>query len=89
MEASMILEFFNELKTNNLVRTQQDELSATEYNIIRTPKDSELDPSKPLLNLYDFIRSCDSEAYPAFFYIENEKINIKLWRSNNTNNETI
>lgn len=35
----------------------------------RTPEDSELDPRRPLIELWDHIRICDNELYPAFFYI--------------------
>ncbi|MDO8561484.1 MAG: formyltransferase family protein [bacterium] len=33
----------------------------------RTPKDSKLDPSKSLIELFDQLRIADNERYPAFF----------------------
>lgn len=47
----------------------------------RTPEDSEIDSSKPLTELYDSIRSCDDERFPAFFYVNGEKVFIKLTRN--------
>ena len=45
----------------------------------RSPVDSEVDPGKSLLDLYNHIRTCDS-SFPAFFYIEGQKVNIRLSR---------
>jgi methionyl-tRNA formyltransferase len=46
----------------------------------RTPKDSEFDPSLPLSELYDFIRACDPQRFPAFFYRDGVRVGIKLFR---------
>ncbi len=46
----------------------------------RTPADSEIDPGKPLLQLFDSIRACDPQNYPAHFYVEGQTVCIKLWR---------
>jgi methionyl-tRNA formyltransferase len=46
----------------------------------RSPSDSEIDPSLPLGGLYAAIRCCDPERFPAFFYWEGQRVNIKLWR---------
>jgi len=43
----------------------------------RTPPDSELDVNKTLIELWDKIRVCDNEKFPAFFRINNKKIIIK------------
>lgn len=45
----------------------------------RTPEDSEIDPNKSIISLFNTIRAFDPENYPAFFYIEGEKVFIKLW----------
>ncbi len=89
LEPQMLVEFFNLLKTDSLKRIPQDESNASAYNNIRTPKDSLVDANKSLFELYNFIRSCDSIDYPAYFYIENEKVCIKLWRPNNQEQDTI
>lgn len=46
----------------------------------RTPLDSELDASKPLYQLFDSIRACDQDRFPPFFYVDGEKVYLKLWR---------
>ena len=45
----------------------------------RTPEDSEIDPGKSLLDLYNHIRTCGA-SFPAFFYIDGQKVNIQLSR---------
>jgi methionyl-tRNA formyltransferase len=62
------------------VRHPQNENEATEYNVILTPKDSLLDWNKSLKELYNEIRACDSEEYPAYFIVDGQKVFIKLWR---------
>jgi methionyl-tRNA formyltransferase len=58
----------------------QDENEATIYPNSRKPLNSEIDPKKSLLELVNYIRSCDSVDYPAFFYYKGEKVCISLWR---------
>ena len=43
----------------------------------RAPHDSELDVNKTLIELWDKIRVCDNEKFPAFFRINNKKIILK------------
>ena len=65
----------------------QDESHSSTYNYNRTPKDSEIDPDKSLNDLYDYIRACDPEDYPAFFYVKKEKVFVKLWRNSDNKEE--
>lgn len=74
------------LNKGEIVYSKQGESKATTYNYIRTPKDSEIDFNKPLKELYNEIRACDANDYPAFFYHGGEKICIKLWRYNKEDN---
>lgn len=46
----------------------------------RVPEDSQVDSEKSLNELYDSIRACDPEKFPAFFYRNGEKIYVRLWR---------
>ena len=62
------------------VATPQDETQATVFPGKRVPKDSEIDPTKPLIELVNAIRACDPDEYPAFFYVEGQKVCIRLWR---------
>lgn len=58
----------------------QDESQASSYLTRRTPQDSEIDPSRPLLELFDQIRACDPDAFPAFFRIHGQTVCVRLWR---------
>ena len=58
----------------------QDESLASEFPRKRTPADSEIDPSLPLLSLFNQIRACDPDDFPAFFHYQGEKVCIRLWR---------
>jgi methionyl-tRNA formyltransferase len=46
----------------------------------RVPEHSEIDPSRPLAALYDQIRAADPDLYPAFFWVNGEKVCIRVWR---------
>ena len=48
------------------------------FNSKRIPEDSKIDSSVALVELVNKIRACDAEHYPAYFIIENKKVNIRL-----------
>lgn len=54
----------------------------------RTPDDSELDSRKSLDDLFNQIRACDSERFPAFFFKDGEKIYVTLSRSKDSQKQT-
>lgn len=58
----------------------QDESMASEYPKRRTPADSEVDPTRPLIDLFNHIRACDPQDFPAFFIYNGERVCIRLWR---------
>ena len=58
----------------------QNESKATEFPKKRTPDDSMIDPSKPLTALFNQIRACDPDEFPAYFYHQGEKVCIRIWR---------
>lgn len=66
---------------------KQNEKEASIFPHKRTPEDSRINPSKPLLNLIDEIRACDPDSYPAFFMLQGQKVCIKLWRPSRPDNE--
>jgi len=47
----------------------------------RTPSDSKLDISKPLQDLWDLIRVCDNNEFPAWFEIEGQRIILKKYKA--------
>ena len=64
----------------DVVFSVQDESQATSYLEHRTPEHSKIDPNEPLSALYDKIRASDPESFPAFFYVDGQKVCVKLWR---------
>jgi methionyl-tRNA formyltransferase len=68
----------------NLPLIIQDEKTSSTFPRKRKPEDSLIDPQKSVLELFDFIRACDPEEYPAFFYVDGQKVCIKLWRPERT-----
>jgi methionyl-tRNA formyltransferase len=40
----------------------------------------EIDPNRSLVDLFNEIRACDPDDYPAFFRMGGEKVCIRLWR---------
>lgn len=58
----------------------QDESQASEFPKKRTPKDSELDPALPLIDLVNKIRACDPSEFPAFFMYHGQKVCVQLRR---------
>lgn len=53
----------------------------------RIPRHSELNPDESLNSLYNKIRASDPINYPAYFFVDGQKVCIKLWRPNKKNNE--
>lgn len=79
LEPEVVYEVIQLISRNEIKRYKQDESNATIYKRLRTPEDSVINPEKKLLELFDEIRACDSEKYPAFFYLDGRKVFIKLW----------
>ena len=48
------------------------------YSKKRRLEDSRIDETKPLIDLYNKIRSCDQERFPAYFELDGKKVKIKL-----------
>jgi methionyl-tRNA formyltransferase len=87
IEPQALYEAIQLLKSGHFSAWPQDERQASEYNIVRTPADSEIDAERPLSLLVNEIRACDPDAYPAYFYYEGHKVCIKLWRPNKSSDE--
>ena len=46
----------------------------------RVPEHSEIDPKQPLASLFDEIRAADPERFPAYFYLNGQKVCVRMWR---------
>lgn len=88
IEGMALVDAINKIQKNCCEFIPQDESLASQYDEIRTPNDSIIDWDRPLKELYSAIRACDDEKYPAFFYVEGQKVCIKLWRPNRPENES-
>ncbi len=71
----MLKNLVSAYKSGNLIFHKQK--GSPEYWPKRTPGDSLLDPSLSLIELWDSIRICDNNDYPAFFLSENSKIIVR------------
>jgi methionyl-tRNA formyltransferase len=80
IEPRLVLDALMLLEDPGFRPTPQEESHSTVFGKRRKPEDSQIDPNKSLMQLYDFIRSCDPNAYPAFFFLEGQKVCIRLWR---------
>src|SRR5690606_20519327 len=47
----------------------------------RTPEDSRIDPSKPLMESFNLLRVADPERYPAFFEMHGRRFKIRIERA--------
>lgn len=77
-EPELVVESFKKMERGDPVLTKSEENSS--FFRKRTPNDSLIDPNRSLLDLFNEIRACDPEKYPAFFYVEGQKVCVKLWR---------
>ena len=81
LEKRMAIRLLEDLLRRRAVTgAMQVEALATSQFQKRTPEDSRIDPSKPLVELYDQIRVCHPELYPAFFEVEGQKVGVKFFR---------
>lgn len=78
IEASFVSDVINNIVDNNFKTQKQINSNNIIYNKKRVPEDSLIDINKPLIELYNKIRSCDQENYPAYFELEGKKVKIIL-----------
>lgn len=79
LEPNIIIEAIRRLD-EGIPAVPQNETFATTFPNRRKPSDSEIDPNRSLLELFDQIRACDVVKFPAFFRLDGEKVFIGLWR---------
>ena len=67
----------------------QDECQASTFPAKRVPEDSMIDATKSIGELFDFIRACDIDKYPAFFYVDGHKVCVRFWRPERPSNDQV
>lgn len=87
IEAETLIKGVNKLMDPMFCPQKQDDSNASLYPQFRRPEDSLLDDSKSLKELYDFIRACDPDRFPAYMIKDGEKVGIKLFRIDKPQNE--
>jgi methionyl-tRNA formyltransferase len=80
LEAKALIMALSELRSPDFTSKKQDEKMASTYPGFRKPEDSQVDPNLSLNELYNFIRACDPDKFPAFMIKDGEKVGIKLFR---------
>lgn len=69
------------LSNNDFQRTPQDPSLTKMIAPRRNPDDSLLDPTRSLEQLYNVIRACDVDLFPAFFYVDGQKVFVTIRRA--------
>ena len=70
--------FFEFLKELNMgVIVEREQTGKSSYHKKRNPNDSLLDDSKSLKDLWDDIRICDHDNYPAYFFVDGKKVILR------------
>lgn len=88
LESLLALELMNQIEQGKeLLALRQNEESASNHFGKREPRDSKINPSKTLLELYNEIRVSDPELYPAYFDFEGNRVGIKMFRLNKPDDE--
>jgi len=80
LEPSLLVNVLKKLKAGRLEAVPQNENKATEYLEMRTPEHSLIDPKCSIEELWNEIRASDPVDYPAHFYVEGQKVCIRVWR---------
>lgn len=77
----MVINFINNYDL--LINNGKEQYGLETFYKKRTPKNSELDINKSIKEQFNLIRVCDNERYPAFFYFNNVKYKIKIYKDIN------
>lgn len=86
-EAQLVMDALAAIESGVQARPQ-DESKASEFPKKRKPEDSMIDSSRPLSELYNQIRACDPDDFPAYFMHHGQKVCIRLWRSQKLDTES-
>ena len=80
---TMAPEFFEQL-INKIINERLEFIKQDHSKTIviagkRKPTDSEIDPSKSIIDLFDVIRASNPTRFPSYFYYEGKKVGISLF----------
>lgn len=77
-EAELLLMDFAVNNMQSIVPHKQSAEVEPTYYPKRSPKDSQLDPEQSIKGLFDVMRVCDPERFPAYFELYGKKYAVKL-----------
>ena len=66
---------------NTIESKKQTNIDST-YWPKRSPKDSEIDINQTISEQFDLIRVCDPQRFPAYFYKDGVRFNVKIEKNN-------
>lgn len=87
LEPQALIEALKRLRNPFFIAQKQDESISSTFIGLRKPEDSMIDDFKSIKELYNFIRACDPERFPAYFIKDGQKVGIKLFRIDKPKNE--
>lgn len=87
LEPELLARVVERIRTGDRSAQPQDESLASTFDRARNPKDSEIDPNNSLIELYNQIRAADPDEYPAFFFVNGEKVCVQMWRPDKPDSE--
>jgi len=73
-----LVDCLNKLKNGFLFYKNSDNQLIKKNCPPREPSDSEFDPSLPFIDIFNHIRACHPQQFPAFFRYKGEKISVSL-----------
>ena len=82
-QAMLFASMLHEYPKLELMRQSSDILPT--YYPKRTPSDSKIDPTVPLINNFNKIRLCDPVRYPAFFDLDGHRYLLRIERVKDDN----
>jgi methionyl-tRNA formyltransferase len=88
VEIPLMERVLNALRKGKLHPLPQNESEACEHFEKKTPADSEVDPNIPLKDLFYTLRTFDPDLYPGFFYVDGQKVFIKIYRQDKPESES-
>ncbi|MAF99514.1 MAG: hypothetical protein CMH61_02780 [Nanoarchaeota archaeon] len=81
IEPAAISEAIQQIDNNTVTRTKQGQPRRKTKTWL-TPEDSKIPEELFSKELYNHLRSCDPERYPAFTIIKGKKVYVKAWWDN-------
>jgi methionyl-tRNA formyltransferase len=80
-EPAVVIEALAQFDRHGAAMARAQDLSRGKRYPDRRPKHSRIYPDRPLTDLYNTIRAADPNDYPAYFFVEGQKVCIRMWRA--------